>query len=54
LCSPCLGGEFFIEIAIARVLENLVSTAVKDGVTLGFLEYSEAALKEIWLVGKDN
>ena len=41
VCRQC--GEFFIEITIARVLENLVSTAVKDGVTLGFLEYSEAA-----------
>jgi hypothetical protein len=41
VCKQC--GEVFIDIAVARVVEKILSAAERDGVTLGFLEYREAA-----------
>ncbi len=41
VCKQC--GDSFIEIEIFRELEKIVETARKDGVTLGFIEYKEAA-----------
>jgi YgiT-type zinc finger domain-containing protein len=41
VCKQC--GEVFIDIAVARVVERILSAAERDGVTLGFLEYREAA-----------
>ena len=41
MCKQC--GEFFIDIAVARVVERILAAAERDGVTLGFLEYREAA-----------
>ena len=40
-CEQC--GEFFIDIAVARAVENILAAAKRDGVTLGFLEYNQAA-----------
>lgn len=41
LCRQC--GEFFIEIAEARVVEKIVEAVDRDGLTLGFVEYRKAA-----------
>ena len=41
ICKQC--GDFFIDIAVARSVERILATAQRDGVTLGFLEYREAA-----------
>lgn len=41
VCKQC--GDAFIEIDITRKVERIVGTAEKDGVTLGFVTYIEAA-----------
>ncbi len=41
VCKQC--GDFFVEIAVARKVENIVASAEKSGVTLGFVDYKEAA-----------
>ena len=41
VCEQC--GEPFVEIAELRVVEKIVDTAEKDGVTLGFIKYKDAA-----------
>jgi len=41
ICEQC--GEFFIDIAVGRVVEGILDAAQRDGVTLGFLQYREAA-----------
>jgi YgiT-type zinc finger domain-containing protein len=41
VCRQC--GDSFVEIEIVRELELIVENARKDGVTLGFIEYRQAA-----------
>jgi YgiT-type zinc finger domain-containing protein len=41
VCKQC--GEVFVGIDVARVVEGILRAAKKDGVTLGFLEYRQAA-----------
>lgn len=41
VCDQC--GEVFIESPILKKVEALLETAEKSGMTLGFLEYREAA-----------
>ena len=41
LCSQC--GESFIEIDTVRLIEKIVKVAEQTGVTLGFVQYKEAA-----------
>lgn len=41
VCRQC--GDSFIEIDVLRVVERIVAVAEKDGVTLGFIRYKEAA-----------
>jgi len=41
VCEQC--GDSFVEIEVARKVEKIVEAAEKDGVTLGFVEYREAA-----------
>ena len=41
VCKQC--EEPFVEIAELRVVEKIVDSAKKDGITLGFIRYKEAA-----------
>ena len=41
VCKQC--GEPFVEISELRIVEKIVDTAEKDGVTLGFIKYKDAA-----------
>ncbi len=41
VCNQC--GDSFIEIGVVRELERIVANARKDGVTLGFIQYQDAA-----------
>jgi len=41
VCRQC--GESFVEIEVVRRVEKIVGTAEKDGVTLGFIRYRDAA-----------
>jgi YgiT-type zinc finger domain-containing protein len=41
VCRQC--GESFVEMAVVRELEQIVKNARKNGVTLGFIEYKNAA-----------
>jgi len=41
ICTHC--GEVFIESTILKKVEELLNTVEKSGMTLGFLEYREAA-----------
>ncbi|MBI5787719.1 MAG: type II toxin-antitoxin system MqsA family antitoxin [Candidatus Schekmanbacteria bacterium] len=41
VCVQC--GEVFIEALILKQVEGLLNTVQKSGMTLGFLEYREAA-----------
>jgi len=41
VCRQC--GESFVEIEVSRTVERLVAAAQRDGVTLGFIRYREAA-----------
>lgn len=41
VCRQC--GDFFVEIEVARKVENIVAAAERGGVTLGFVKYKEAA-----------
>lgn len=41
VCRQC--GESFVPIDVARRVETIVAAAEKDGVTLGFIKYREAA-----------
>ena len=41
VCTQC--GESFIESPILKKVEKIVNTGEKSGMTLGFLEYREAA-----------
>ncbi|RTZ97540.1 MAG: type II toxin-antitoxin system MqsA family antitoxin [Deltaproteobacteria bacterium] len=41
VCKQC--GEPFVEIAELRVVEKIVDSAKKDGITLGIVKYKEAA-----------
>ena len=41
VCSQC--GEVFIESPILKKVELLLDTVEKSGLTMGFLEYQEAA-----------
>ena len=41
ICEQC--GEIFIEYSVLNRVERFLETAEKSGITLGFLEYQEAA-----------
>ena len=41
VCKQC--GEVFIDISVARIAENIAKASEKEGVTLGFVEYRDAA-----------
>ncbi len=41
VCTQC--GDAFIESAVLKKVETLLDTVEKSGMTLGFLEYREAA-----------
>ncbi len=41
VCRQC--GDFFVEIEVARKVEEIVAAAERDGVMLGFVRYKEAA-----------
>jgi len=41
ICNQC--GEVFVDIQVARVAENIAKISEKEGVTLGFVEYRDAA-----------
>ncbi|MBW1800000.1 MAG: type II toxin-antitoxin system MqsA family antitoxin [Deltaproteobacteria bacterium] len=41
ICKQC--GDSFVEIEVLRIVERIVAAAEKDGVTLGFVKYKEAA-----------
>lgn len=41
VCEQC--GESFIGISVARAVEGILEAAKRDGVTLGFLEFRQAA-----------
>jgi YgiT-type zinc finger domain-containing protein len=41
VCAQC--GEIFIESPTLKKIEKILSTVEKSGMTLGFLEYQEAA-----------
>jgi len=41
VCEQC--GEVFVDISVARIAENIAKTSEKEGVTLGFVEYRDAA-----------
>jgi YgiT-type zinc finger domain-containing protein len=41
ICKQC--GEPFVEIKVVRVVEKIVEIAQREGVTLGFVKYKDAA-----------
>ena len=41
VCEQC--GEAFVDISVARIAEDIAMTSEKEGVTLGFVEYRDAA-----------
>jgi len=41
VCAQC--GDAFIESAVLKKVETLLDTVEKSGMTIGFLEYREAA-----------
>lgn len=41
ICDQC--GDAFVEMESAQKVEEIISTAKRDGVTLGFIRYREAA-----------
>ena len=41
VCKQC--GEAFVGIEALRVVEEIVNKAEKDGITLGFIRYRDAA-----------
>ncbi|MDP2600821.1 MAG: type II toxin-antitoxin system MqsA family antitoxin [Deltaproteobacteria bacterium] len=41
VCNQC--GDAFVEMEAAQKAEEILSTAQRDGVTLGFIHYREAA-----------
>ena len=41
VCDEC--GDAFVEIASARKVEEILSSAKRDGITLGFIRYQKAA-----------
>jgi len=41
VCERC--GESFVEIEVVRIVEKLLATAKRDGLTFGFIKYREAA-----------
>ena len=41
VCSQC--GESFIEIQVLRHVEEIVDSAERSGITLGFVQYRKAA-----------
>lgn len=41
VCVQC--GEAFIESSVLKRVEEILNAVEKDGMTLGFLEYKEAA-----------
>ena len=41
VCEQC--GDSFVEIENVRIVEKLVISAEKDGVTLGFIKFRNAA-----------
>lgn len=41
ICTQC--GESFIESPVVKRVEQILHTVEKSGMTLGFLEYREAA-----------
>lgn len=41
VCKQC--GDAFIESAVLKKVETLLDTVEKSGMTLGFLDYREAA-----------
>ncbi len=41
VCRQC--GDSFLDISVVRALEKIVATARQNGVTMGFIEYRNAA-----------
>ncbi len=41
ICEEC--GEESIELKDSRIVEQLVQKALSDGITMGFIQYNEAA-----------
>ena len=41
ICEEC--GEESIELKDSRIVERLVQKALSDGITMGFIQYNEAA-----------
>lgn len=41
VCGQC--GDAFVEMEVAKQVEQLIQTAKKDGMTLGFVSYKAAA-----------
>jgi len=41
ICAQC--GEEYVESSILKKVEEILATVEKKGMTLGFLEYQEAA-----------
>ena len=41
VCRQC--GDAFVDASVARQVEKLVATAKKDGMTMGFVSYPQAA-----------
>ncbi|MBI2345541.1 MAG: type II toxin-antitoxin system MqsA family antitoxin [Deltaproteobacteria bacterium] len=40
-CQQC--GDYFVELDVTKRVEKFVAVATKDGLTLGFLDYQQAA-----------
>ena len=41
VCRQC--GDSFIDIKVARIVEQIISLAQKDGITIGIVDYKKAA-----------
>jgi len=41
ICEQC--GEDSVDISDSKIVERLVQKAVSDGITMGFIEYNNAA-----------
>ena len=41
ICDQC--GEVFIDIEVARIAADIAKTSEQEGVTLGFVQYRDAA-----------
>jgi YgiT-type zinc finger domain-containing protein len=41
ICEQC--GEESVDLEIAKIVEKLVHKAIEDGISMGFIEYKDAA-----------